>query len=179
MEIIHIILGKANPERMNGVNKVVYQLASKQAAAGIKVSVWGITDTLERNYPERNFETLLFKKSMNPFHLNEQLKIEILKKNSQTIFHLHGGWLPLYSSLGNFLSGNKRKFLITAHGAYNTIAMQKSHYLKKYTSIFLKKNFLKMQAEFTVLETQKLMDSRICMKITKRYSFLTVLILKT
>lgn len=142
MEIIHIILGKANPERMNGVNKVVYQLASKQAAAGIKVSVWGITDTLERNYPERNFETLLFKKSMNPFHLNEQLKIEILKKNSQTIFHLHGGWLPLYSSLGNFLSGNKRKFLITAHGAYNTIAMQKSHYLKKIYFHFFEKKLL-------------------------------------
>ena len=24
MEIIHIVLGKANPERMNGVNKVVH-----------------------------------------------------------------------------------------------------------------------------------------------------------
>ena len=36
MEIIHIVLGKANPERMNGVNKVVFQLATKQAESGRK-----------------------------------------------------------------------------------------------------------------------------------------------
>ena len=48
MEIIHIVLGKANPDRMNGVNKVVYQLATKQADFGEKVAVWGITNDTEK-----------------------------------------------------------------------------------------------------------------------------------
>jgi hypothetical protein len=60
MEIIHIVLGKANPDRMNGVNKVVYQLATKQAEFGEKVSVWGISGDTVNNYGERNFNTELF-----------------------------------------------------------------------------------------------------------------------
>ena len=48
MEIIHLVMGKANPQRMNGVNKVVYQLATKQAEAGIKVQVWGFTKDLSK-----------------------------------------------------------------------------------------------------------------------------------
>jgi hypothetical protein len=43
MEIIHIVLGKANPDRMNGVNKVVYQLATKQVEFGENVAVWGLS----------------------------------------------------------------------------------------------------------------------------------------
>ena len=63
MDIIHIVLGKANPDRMNGVNKVVHQLATKQAASNRSVQVWGITEDLSHNYAERNFKTQLFKKS--------------------------------------------------------------------------------------------------------------------
>ena len=47
MKIIHIILGKANPKRMNGVNKVVYSLASIQLEQGFDVEVWGITPEIE------------------------------------------------------------------------------------------------------------------------------------
>ena len=61
MEIIHIVLGKANPDRLNGVNKVVYNMASEQVKAGKKVSVWGITKDIQHNYPERIFNTTLFK----------------------------------------------------------------------------------------------------------------------
>jgi hypothetical protein len=42
MEIIHIILGKANPDRLNGVNKVVYNLATEQTMAGKKHSSLGV-----------------------------------------------------------------------------------------------------------------------------------------
>ena len=50
-------MGKANPARMNGVNKVVYQLATRQTAAGLNVAVWGFTKTPEGDYGERNFRT--------------------------------------------------------------------------------------------------------------------------
>ena len=60
MEIVHLILGKANPNRMNGVNKVVYQLASRQSLSKRDVSIWGITKDLNHNYGERPFQTLLF-----------------------------------------------------------------------------------------------------------------------
>ncbi|SDH68961.1 hypothetical protein SAMN04488062_11220 [Flavobacterium omnivorum] len=57
MEIIHIVLGKANFKRMNSVNKVVHQLARKQVNFEVKASVLGITKYKDNNYCERNFET--------------------------------------------------------------------------------------------------------------------------
>ena len=94
MEIIHVVLGKANPSRMNGVNKVVFQLATEQALAGRKVSIWGITKSVEHNYGERPFETQLFKAQRNPFAISEELRKKLIAAKGNAIFHLHGGWIP-------------------------------------------------------------------------------------
>ena len=139
MEIIHIVLGKANPERMNGVNKVVYQLATNQAAAGKQVSVWGITKDLTHNYGTRNFETILFKTQKNPFSLDIKLKEKIISKKNNAIFHIHGGWIPTFYTLSKLLYKYSINFVFTPHGAYNTIAIQKSKWTKKiYFSLFEK-----------------------------------------
>jgi glycosyltransferase involved in cell wall biosynthesis len=140
MEIIHIVLGKANPERMNGVNKVVHQLATKQSEFGEKVSIWGITKDLEANYGDRNFETELFLKKTNPFAITRFLKDSILSKKNKAIFHFHGGWIPVFYTLSKLLHKNNIPFVYTPHGAYNTIAMQRSSWRKKmYFSLFEKK----------------------------------------
>ena len=140
MEIIHIVLGKANPERMNGVNKVVYQLATKQVNFNVKVSVWGITNDKENNYGERNFETQLFLKQRNPFAISNELKAAIIDKKDKAVFHLHGGWIPVFYSLAKLMSKHQIKFVLTPHGAYNTIAMKRSSWTKKiYFSLFEKK----------------------------------------
>jgi glycosyltransferase involved in cell wall biosynthesis len=137
MEIIHIVLGKANPNRMNGINKVVYQLATKQVEFGVKVSVWGITNDKENNYGERNFETKLFLKQRNTFAISEELKSAIIKKKDKAVFHLHGGWIPVFYSLAKLMDKHQIKFVFTPHGAYNTIAMKRSSWIKKiYFSLF-------------------------------------------
>lgn len=140
MEIIHLILGKANPERMNGVNKVVYQLATQQHVFGEKVAVWGITSDLSINYQTRTFDTLLFQKQRNPFAFSSELKQAILSKKGMVIFHFHGGWIPVFYTLSTFMYRNNIPFVITPHGAYNTIAMRKNFWIKKiYFPLFEKK----------------------------------------
>ena len=140
MEIIHVVLGKANPERMNGINKVVHQLATKQVNFEVKASVWGITNDKENNYGERNFETQLFLKQRNPFAIAEELKSAIIGKKGKAIFHLHGGWIPVFYSLAKLLDKQQIKFVFTPHGAYNVIAMKRSFWSKKlYFSLFEKK----------------------------------------
>lgn len=137
MEIIHLILGKANPNRMNGVNKVVHQWASKQVEFGTKVSVWGITKEITHNYEARNFKTKLFKAQKNPFALAANLKEAILNKKGKAIFHFHGGWIATYFSISTFLNKHTIPYIITPHGAYNTIAMQRSKWIKKiYFKLF-------------------------------------------
>ena len=140
MEIIHIVLGKANPERMNGVNKVVHQLATKQTEFGENVSVWGITKNLDNNYGDRNYKTELFLKKVNPFFISRFLKESILAKKNKAVFHFHGGWIPVFYTLSKLLYKNNIAFVYTPHGAYNTIAMQRSSWRKKiYFSLFEKK----------------------------------------
>ncbi len=139
MEIIHLILGKANPDRMNGVNKVVYQLASRQAISGKKVSVWGITKDLTHNYGKRAFNTRLFQASKNPFGLDKELTKALLELEEDAIVHLHGGWIPTYATLGRFMRKNRIPFVLTPHGAYNTVAMQRNRVVKKlYFELFEK-----------------------------------------
>jgi glycosyltransferase involved in cell wall biosynthesis len=140
MEIIHIVLGKANPDRMNGVNKVVYQLATKQVEFGEKISVWGIAKDKDINYDERNFETRLFIKKTNPFGIPAEMEAAIIEKKNKAIFHIHGGWVPVFSSIGKLLHKHNLPFVFTPHGAYNTIAMRRSFWSKRlYFSLFEKK----------------------------------------
>lgn len=138
MEIIHIVLGKANPDRLNGVNKVVYNMATEQTMAGKNIQVWGLTDNPVHNYPERNFKTVLFKASKFPFLIDSELKFAI-KNKSTAIFHLHGGWIPVFSSLAKYFKKNNIKFVLTPHGAYNEVAMKRSSFTKKiYFHLFEK-----------------------------------------
>lgn len=139
MEIIHIILGKANPDRLNGVNKVVYHLATRQHEHNLNVSVWGITKDTSKNYGERNFKTRLFKKMMNPFNPGDQLLEAMLSKKGQAVFHIHGGWVPVFSKIASFLNSHAIPYVFTPHGAYNTIAMKRSSFTKKiYFNLFEK-----------------------------------------
>ncbi len=125
-------MGKANPARMNGVNKVVYQLATRQVEAGIAASVWGFTKDLKPNYGERNFRTVLFREEIKAFRLDPDFACALQDLDREnTVFHLHGGWVPLFHSAAKALRRAGLRYVITAHGAYNTIAMRRSKWKKK------------------------------------------------
>jgi len=130
MEIIHIVLGKVNPNRLNGVNKVVYNMATEQTKAGKNIQVWGISSNTKHDYPERNFKTVLFEKERFPFAMPSSLK-QAIRENKNAVFHLHGGWIPVFNTIGRFLAKNKIKYVLTPHGAYNEEAMKRSGFQKK------------------------------------------------
>lgn len=142
MEVIHIVLGKANPNRMNGVNNVVYQLVKKQHESGKKVSLWGITADQVHNYGERSFETRLFQQYSKPFVMDDQLRIALLEKKGEITVHLHGGWIPVFATIASFLKQHDIPFIFTPHGAYNTIAMRKNWLVKKIYFRFFERKVL-------------------------------------
>ena len=147
MEIIHIVLGKANPNRMNGVNKVVFQLANHQALSGKQVSVWGITRDTTHNYPSRNFKTQLFKAYKNLFKIDRALIKAIEDREGKAVvFHIHGGWIPTFSILSKYLKRSNLPFVFTPHGAYNTIARLKSKRLKAFYFRLFERPLLKRAA---------------------------------
>lgn len=142
MEIIHLVLGKANPDRLNGVNKVVFNLATEQTKAGKNVRVWGITDNPVHDYPERNFKTELFKAARFPFAVDKKL-VKAIIENQHAVFHLHGGWIPVFSSLSRLFSRLGVRYVLTPHGAYNEVAMQRSAITKKLYFHLFEKQLLK------------------------------------
>ncbi len=147
MEVIHVILGKANPNRMNGVNRVVNELATRQAAAGISVQVWGVAGDTEHNYPGRNYVTRLFKRARLPFAIGVDLQAALLSQVPGTVFHLHGGFIPLMYRISVLLHKYHLPYVITPHGSYNKLAMRKS-WLAKYVYASLFERWLLRRAKF-------------------------------
>jgi len=127
MKIIHITLGKANPERMNGVNKVVNSLITSQVNIGLDAELWGITHSLTHNYPKRNYTTRIFQDYSNKFNLDPEL-INELKKIAfeDVIVHFHGVFLPQVYSASRWCKKLKIPYVYTPHGGYNLRAMEKS-----------------------------------------------------
>lgn len=140
MEIVHLILGKANPERMNGVNKVVHQLATHQHYAGHSVSVWGITYSPQDIPKKRAYDVKLFQSHKNKLALDYELISAIYNASADVVFHLHGGFIPEYYHAVEHLIKNNLRFVFTSHGSYNQLALRKNYFVKKiYFKLFEKK----------------------------------------
>lgn len=142
MKIIHIALGKANPERMNGVNKVVHQLASTQKELGYEVAVWGIANDLEHTYPKRNFTTRLFQQHRNKM-LCPFLKKAIRELSTDHIIHLHGAFILEFYQIARLLKKNGIDYLFTPHGSFAAAAMKKNKWVKKAYFHLLEKQLIK------------------------------------
>ncbi|UII28910.1 glycosyltransferase family 4 protein [Fulvivirga maritima] len=140
-KVIHIVLGKANPARMNGVNKVVHELATHQVLAGWDVEVWGITRDLHSETPSREYSLRLFQAYRNLYKVDSNLVEALVSEHSKNniIVHLHGGFIPTFFTLAKSLVKNTIPYVFTPHGSYNEIALRRSFYLKKiYLKIFEK-----------------------------------------
>jgi glycosyltransferase involved in cell wall biosynthesis len=143
LKIIHLILGKANPERMNGVNRVVSELADAQHKAGQQVAIWGFTRDLRHNYPERSVATHLFKQKRNLFLLDPSFARALENLDSkEVVFHLHGGYIPSWYTVSRVLHERDFRFVFTPHGSYNVLARKRSQFWKWLYFQFFEKHLL-------------------------------------
>jgi glycosyltransferase involved in cell wall biosynthesis len=140
-KIIHITLGKANPNKMNGINKVVNSLATYQVKSGMNVEVWGITQTPEAATPDRPYDLQLFKPS-KLFGLDPKLILTMAIQPDTVRFHLHGSFnLELYR-IAKKLNQFNHKYIYTSHGAFNEIAMERSYLKKRLYTYFFEKHIV-------------------------------------
>lgn len=142
INIIHLVLGKANPQRMNGVNRVVHQLANTQATLGQSVTIWGIANDLIANYPERNCQTILFQQYKNKT-LCPQLRKAINNLTTSDVVHIHGAFILEFYQVARLLHQKQIPYVFTPHGAYAKAAMQKNKWVKKVYFQLLEKYLIK------------------------------------
>ena len=132
MKIIHIILGKARLDRMNGINKVVHNLALHQTEMGHDVHLWGITPTPQLKVPARSYKVRFFQAQKFPFGIDDNLAIALKEeKGNEVMFHLHGGFIPVYSRIAATLHLQKTPYVVCPHGAL-TPGARRNHGIFKY-----------------------------------------------
>lgn len=131
MKVIHVVLGKANPNRMNGVNRVAHQLAMNLYSQKVPVEIWGITKTPSNTVYPRPFPTRLFRAQPIYRDLDPALMHAVSKESKDTIFHIHGAFIHDFYKLSCLLKEFNFEYVYTPHGAFNKIALEKSKWLKK------------------------------------------------
>lgn len=131
MKIIHILLGKANPNTMNGVNVVVHNLATAQLKENIDVEVWGITNSPTKIKHEYSYELKLFQKRKFRFFLDNVLVKNLRNLPKNTLVHLHSAFIPEFFSLAILLKKLRLSYIVTPHGAYDKSTMDNKSF-KKY-----------------------------------------------
>ena len=137
MKIIHILLGKANPNTLNGVNKVVHHLATEQRRLGLDVEVWGITATPDKVSHKHEYILRLFPAAKYRFIISTKLRNSIKELHRDTIAHLHSVFLPELYAVSRLLKKRQIPWVLTPHSGYATESMYKNRVAKKiYMNLF-------------------------------------------
>ncbi|MBL4771145.1 MAG: glycosyltransferase [Planctomycetes bacterium] len=136
-DVIHVVLGKANPARMNGVNRVVHGLASHQrSGVDSYAEVWGLCSdpdapTPLRPYRLRTFPRYKWRHRIAPGLAARILRIAECPERGAPVFHLHGAFLPEMAHIAKELRRLGLAYVFTSHGAYVDRAMGKRRLLKE------------------------------------------------
>lgn len=143
LKIVHILKGKANPDTMNGVNKVVHWLATTQQQQGMDVQVWGITDSPDKISHTHDYPLSLFKARAWRFGLCEDLKAAIASAPKDTIFHLHSVFLPELYAVAKHLKKYSLRWIFAPHGGYAPDSRRKNRipkniYFRLFESFIVK-----------------------------------------
>ena len=141
--VIHLILGKANPSRMNGVNRVVHNQAEYLHRMGVSVEIWGITDTPNDPVTEREVKTRLFPAQPLFRGLHPSLMKALVQLPKNTVVHIHGAFIHEFYMASRLLKELNIPYIYTPHGAFNEVALRKNKLIKKLYVMLYEKRMLK------------------------------------
>jgi len=140
--IVHLCFGKANPERLNGVNRVVHQLACAQHRRGRRVEVWGLTPTPGAPTTSRPYPLRLYRRGRTRFVLDQALVAALRSLESPALVHLHGGLLPELALAARHLRRAGIAYVFTPHGTYRPEALARRRFLKRLAIAFFDRGLL-------------------------------------
>ena len=129
--IIHLTLGKANPDRANGINVIVHGMAEALQRLGLPVEVWGITPTPKDETFERSYALRLFGRSSKRWSLTPELKTALVGLPDSAVVHLHGGLLPEFVQVARLLRRRKLPWVLMPHGSYSKAALRRGWLRKR------------------------------------------------
>ncbi|GAB4422674.1 MAG: hypothetical protein OHK0039_38840 [Bacteroidia bacterium] len=130
MKIVHIVLGTANPETMNGVNKVIYFLATHMLATGKDVEVWAISELSDFDF-ERAFVLRHFTPQKSRFLLDTRLRQALRELPDDSIVHFHSVFIPEFYTISRYLRRRQIPWVLTPHSGYSQQSWNQNSLTKK------------------------------------------------
>lgn len=142
MKIIHILLGKANPQTMNGVNVVVDRYAGLMYEKDYDVEVWGLTYHPHTNLPSSKYPIRFFQQYHTWSCKLDNKLIERLKTidTVSTVVHFHGGFIREFPRIVKIVKG--LKYFVMPHGMYHDKAIAVRSYRKTLYFSLIESNFI-------------------------------------
>lgn len=145
MKVLHVILGKANKERANGVNQVIAGLAKYTARNGVQVMVLGKAQTAtgQGQVIQRDgFLVTVFTRWSESFRKAVDHAV-----NTADIVHLHGTYSPLNIWVGHVCQKRNTPYVVTLHGGLSPARNSwKNSLQKRLFHLLLQKRHLERAA---------------------------------
>ena len=141
MKVLHFILGRANPNTSNGVNKVIIGHAKYGIRQGHDVCVIGLSSSQKTDYEfiERDG---FYVHSYKSFWNGAFKRIKELSKEVD-IVHLHSVWNNYNLVVAKHLNKISVPYVVTAHSGLTDDRLRQSNYIFKiiYHKLLQKKMF--------------------------------------
>ena len=155
MKIIHLLKGKANPDTMNGVNKVVHYLATYGKREGLDVEVWGIANTPDIRH-KHAYPLRLFSPFSNKFFPGKEMRAAISKLNAgNTIIHMHSVFIPELYGISRLLRKKGIPWVLTPHAGYSVESMKKNMLAKQLYMILFERNIINKSKALHAISDQE------------------------
>ncbi len=142
MRIVHVVVGKVNPESMNGVSRAVHAMATWQRRQGHSVDVWGLADSTTLTPRQREYSMHVFKRSRLRFKLNRALQTAVDQLAAGDWVQFHSGFTPEYALIARKLRDRRIAYGITPHGGYAGCVLEKNPIKKKLYFTLWEQSFL-------------------------------------
>lgn len=142
MKALHFIMGKANPNRANGVNQVINGLCKYMSQQGAEIYVLGLSHT--QSGKRERFKRDGFDVEVYPSFFGDGIykRFKTLSKEVD-IVHLHGVWNHYNILIGRYMQKNDIPYIITPHCGMADDRLRQSNYFIKllYHRLFQKQIF--------------------------------------
>jgi glycosyltransferase involved in cell wall biosynthesis len=160
MRIIHILLGKANPNNLNGVNKAVHEMATSQAQLGHEVEVWGLSSSMKAPDHPRAYRLRIFPVTRMRVTLGKELKTALAGLESGVWVHFHSAFIPEYPTISRWLKKRSLVYGITPHNGYAPGVFRKNPWKKQMYTALREAKYIRNAAWIQIVGQTEAQDIR-------------------
>lgn len=115
----------------NPIADIVNQLATEQLKLGIKTSIWEISRKPSDHFQNKVYPLKHFSHHLFLWNTMKEIRQHLAAAAKNTLFHFHGGIIPVYYPIAFYLKEKNIPFLLSPHGRYNAHTLDKASYLKR------------------------------------------------